>query len=68
LSWVFRDQDPRRRALVLEGILNRILLDGLAVREAFALRGLDGEGVIEEIEGRHRPESSDSSHRSQSRT
>lgn len=44
--------DPRRRGLAFEKVLNKIFaLDGISVREAFTLRGDEGEGVVEQIDG-----------------
>jgi restriction system protein len=52
LFGLFSSGDPRGRGLLLEGVLNRLFaLDGLAVRESFTLRGIDGEGIVEQIDG-----------------
>lgn len=43
--------DPHRRGIALEGVLNDVFaLDGLSVREAFTVRGEDGQ-VKEQIDG-----------------
>lgn len=52
LSAQFCETNPHRRGKALEGILNRLFKAcGIAVREAFTLRGNQGEGVIEQIDG-----------------
>jgi len=52
LAALFSEQEPRRRGVALEGVLNRIFaLDGLAVRESMTLKGTEGEGIVEQIDG-----------------
>lgn len=49
---LFSLDDPQRRGRELESVLNRLfVLDGIAVKESFTLRGEAGEGVIEQIDG-----------------
>jgi hypothetical protein len=52
LFLLFREQNPQKRGKALEGVLNRFFdASGILVREAFTLKGSDGEGVIEQIDG-----------------
>jgi restriction system protein len=49
---LFRESNAQRRGKALEGVLNDIFkIGGILVREAFTLRGLSGEGIIEQIDG-----------------
>lgn len=51
LSALFSMADVRKRGLALEGLLNRVFaVEGISVREAFALRSEDGQ-VAEQIDG-----------------
>jgi len=46
------DSASQRRGKLLESVLNRLFrADDILVREAFALTGQEGEGVIEQIDG-----------------
>lgn len=49
---LFAEQDRAKRGKLLEGALNRLFtVHGISVREAFTLRGSEGEGIIEQIDG-----------------
>lgn len=49
---LFAEQDRAKRGKLLEGALNRLFgAHGISVREAFTLRGAEGEGIIEQIDG-----------------
>jgi hypothetical protein len=49
---LFAEQDRHKQGKLLEGALNRLFAAyGLSVREAFVLRGAEGEGIIEQIDG-----------------
>lgn len=49
---LFGEMDRHKRGKQLEAILNRLFLfGGFLVREAFTLRGQEGEGIIEQIDG-----------------
>lgn len=49
---LFGASNPWKRGKALEGVLNRLFkVHGIGVREAFTVRGNDGEGVIEQIDG-----------------
>lgn len=49
---LFSATDPHKRGKTLEPILNRLFLaDGILVQEAFTLKGQQGEGVVEQIDG-----------------
>lgn len=48
----FGAQDPHKRGIALQDILNRLFRAyGVAVREAFALTGDCGAGIVEQIDG-----------------
>ena len=52
LAQLFAMEDPHRRGIVLEDILNRLFrTDGILVRESFTRLGKRGQGVIEQIDG-----------------
>ncbi len=49
---LFSETNKQKRGKALESVLNRLFLaGGILVREAFALTGDQGEGVIEQIDG-----------------
>jgi restriction system protein len=49
---LFGEQNPHRRGKKLEGVLNRLFdTSGILIREAFAVTGSDGEGIVEQIDG-----------------
>jgi hypothetical protein len=52
LSSLFAMTNHQSRGKALEEILNRLFrISGIAIREAFTLRGCMGDGVIEQIDG-----------------
>jgi hypothetical protein len=52
LSAIFSESNNQKRGKALEGILNRLFeASGILVREAFTLRGSQGEGIVEQIDG-----------------
>jgi restriction endonuclease Mrr len=52
LCALFQEPDAHKRGKALEGILNDLFeTHGILVREAFALRGETGAGIIEQIDG-----------------
>lgn len=52
LSALFTESNNQKRGKALEGILNRLFeASGILVREAFTLRGSQGEGIVEQIDG-----------------
>ena len=49
---LFAETDPYKRGKQLEGILNSLFsFAGFLVREAFTLKGDEGQGIIEQIDG-----------------
>lgn len=49
---IFSENNSQKRGKALEGILNRLFeASGILVREAFALGGSKGEGIVEQIDG-----------------
>ncbi len=49
---LFGETDAHKRGKSLEGVLNKLFsAAGILISEAFTLRGNDGEGVIEQIDG-----------------
>ncbi len=49
---LFTETNPQRRGKALEGVLNRLFeAAGILTKEAFALVGDSGEGVVEQIDG-----------------
>ena len=49
---LFTEADAQKRGKRLEAVLNALFaVQGLAVREAFTVKGVCGEGVIEQIDG-----------------
>ena len=49
---MFGEKDPYKRGKRLEGILNSLFsFAGFLVREAFTLKGDEGQGIIEQIDG-----------------
>ena len=49
---LFSDGNPWRRGKALEGVLNRFFsAHEILVREAFVLKGSEGEGIVEQIDG-----------------
>jgi restriction system protein len=49
---LFAETDPYKRGKRLEGILNNLFsLAGFLVREAFTVKGDEGQGIIEQIDG-----------------
>lgn len=52
LFGLFSETNRQKRGKALEGVLNRLFETyGILIREAFALKGDDGEGIIEQIDG-----------------
>ena len=52
LSRLFGMDDPQQRGKALEGLLNRLFsAAGIAITDAFHITGLEGEGIIEQIDG-----------------
>jgi len=52
LFCLFSIKDPTKRGKNLEGVLNRLFKTfDIGVREAFALTGKPGEGILEQIDG-----------------
>ena len=49
---LFAEEDKAKRGKALESVLNRLFLSfGILVKEAFTLRGAEGEGIVEQIDG-----------------
>lgn len=49
---VFAETDPHKRGKMLEPALNKLFrAHGMLVRESFTLRGVAGEGIVEQIDG-----------------
>jgi len=49
---LFSEDDRQRRGKTLESVLARLFkVGGILVREPFTVRGADGEGVVEQIDG-----------------
>jgi hypothetical protein len=49
---LFSEANAQKRGKALEAVLNRLFESyGMAVREAFTVKGTSGEGVIEQIDG-----------------
>jgi restriction endonuclease Mrr len=49
---LFGDMNAHRRGKALEAVLNELFrVHGILVREAFTLKGLAGQGIIEQIDG-----------------
>ena len=49
---LFSEKNRQKRGKALEGVLNSLFqVYGILIREAFALTGDDGEGVVEQIDG-----------------
>ncbi len=49
---LFRETDPHKRGKALEGVLNDLFATYMIlVREAFAMRGNPGDGIVEQIDG-----------------
>lgn len=49
---LFGESDAQKRGKALEGVLNRLFeAYGMAIREAFTVKGSTGQGVIEQIDG-----------------
>jgi restriction system protein len=52
LARLFGERDPWKRGKSLEGVLNRLFaLDGILLKESFQLRGDEGVGIVEQIDG-----------------
>jgi hypothetical protein len=52
LQALYRETDAWKRGKALEGVLNRLFkVAGIAVRDAFTVRGHAREGVVEQIDG-----------------
>ncbi len=52
LGRLFGEPDPWKRGKALESLLNRLFgVDGILVKEAFQLKGDEGEGIVEQIDG-----------------
>jgi restriction system protein len=51
-SLLFTMNDPHKRGKQLEEVLNRLFkASGVLVKEAFTLKGNDGEGIVEQVDG-----------------
>jgi restriction system protein len=49
---LFSESDPHKRGKRLEGVLNDLFaFAGILVREAFVLKGQEGQGIVEQIDG-----------------
>lgn len=49
---LFAETNAQKRGKALEGILNRLFkVEEILIREAFTLRGNEGEGIVEQIDG-----------------
>jgi restriction system protein len=49
---LFAETNPQKRGKALEGILNRLFkVEEILIHEAFTLRGHEGEGIVEQIDG-----------------
>ncbi len=49
---LFSMNNPQQRGKAAEGVLNRLFkVSGVAVTEALTLTGLEGEGIVEQIDG-----------------
>jgi hypothetical protein len=49
---LFAEANPWRRGKALEGVLNDIFrFEGIQLDEAFTLKGREGEGIVEQIDG-----------------
>lgn len=49
---LFAETNPQKRGKALEAILNRLFkVEEILIREAFTLRGSEGEGIVEQIDG-----------------
>lgn len=49
---LFGESDPHRRGKLLEGVLNRLFeVAELKITEAFTLKGDEGEGIVEQVDG-----------------
>jgi restriction endonuclease Mrr len=49
---LFNESNSQKRGKALESVLNRLFeANGLLVREAFTIKGSDGEGIVEQIDG-----------------
>lgn len=49
---LFSEKNSQKRGKVLEGVLNSLFqVYGVLIREAFVLKGDDGEGIVEQIDG-----------------
>jgi restriction system protein len=49
---LFTESNHQKRGKVLEGLLNRLFTSfGISIREAFTIRGEEGEGIITQIDG-----------------
>jgi restriction endonuclease Mrr len=52
LYGLFAEADPKKRGKALEGVLNDLFASySIAVRDAFTVRGNEGEGVIAQVDG-----------------
>jgi restriction system protein len=49
---LFKEQDAQRRGKALESVLNRLFkAAGILTNESFTIAGMDGEGIVEQIDG-----------------
>jgi restriction system protein len=49
---LFSEKDAHKRGKTLEVVLNRLfMLDGILLKEAFTIKGNEGQGIIEQIDG-----------------
>jgi len=49
---LFGETNSQKRGKALEGVLNRLFdISGILVRDAFTITGLEGEGIVEQIDG-----------------
>lgn len=49
---LFSEKDTHKRGKALEAVLNCLFeLDGILIKEAFTIKGNEGEGIIEQIDG-----------------
>lgn len=52
ISSLFSEKNSQKRGKALEGVLNSLFrVYGILIREAFVLKGDEGEGIVEQIDG-----------------
>ena len=49
---LFNEKDTKKRGKTLEGVLNKLFdVNGILISEAFTIKGNEGEGIIQQIDG-----------------